>query len=152
MTELEKIAQLLAEVGPLLEEIAAIEQISEQTWIIGIDEVTAIEVHFEPAENRLGFSMMLAPVEPEKQLELYKSMLMYNSLKQDTGGFHMCLDGDEGYVHLLLDIYHSDLSAQELAAVLETILDTGGNWRAVILGVEVEEGDAASNPPSSIQV
>lgn len=146
MTENAEIEALLAEVGPLFDEIERVERLAEDAWLVVFSETTVIEVESDPAGNKLAFSMLLGAVPEERRSEVYPTLLTYSFLKRETGGFHFGMDGEQGYIHLLLDLCRTELTADELAGVLATVLETGTTWRAVIAGEALS--DAESDQPA----
>lgn len=161
MTELEAIAQTLAELGPQLEDIEQIEQLTEDVWLVVFDEETAIEITADPVGHKLCFSMLLATIEESRRAELLPTLLTYSYLKQETGGFHFGMDGVDGNVHLMLDLGHLELTPDELAGVLVGMLETGETWRETLTAErlsdeEIEDDsvptDAAGESASGIPV
>ena len=132
MQKIDQLALVLTEVGPVFEDIEAILGVSDDTWSVVFDEETAIEVQCDEVGNMLNFSMNLGPVAEGIRNEIFPLLLSYNFLKDETGGFHMAIDGPEGSVFLLLDLFHTDMDATRLAGVLAAMLELGQNWRDVI--------------------
>lgn len=155
MSEIQATEQLLAEVGPLFEEIEQIERLTEDAWLVVFDDETAIEVACDPTGRKLSFTMSLGSVPPERQAEMYQAMLTYSFLKQDTGGFHFGTDGDNGNAHLMLDVCHLELTPAELAGILATVLETGETWQDVLHGDPIAEEASETEDdekPSSGQI
>lgn len=153
MEKIDQFSLVLTEVGPVFDEIQAITGISDDTWSVDFEE-DAIEVQCDEVGNMLSFSMNIGPVEESLRGEIFPLLLSYNFLKDETGGFHMAIDGPEGSVFLLLDLFHVDIDVARLAAVLATMLELGQNWRDVIAGNSSEVAAPETNelPPGSLRV
>jgi hypothetical protein len=134
MTRTEHLALVLSEVGPAFDEVEQIEALAENAWVVVFDQETAIEVHLDAVGHCLNFIMPLGPVKADDREKAYEMLLSYNFLKQDTGGFHMALDGDAGNVLLMLDVHHTDIEVYAMTAILATLLELGQNWRDVLAG------------------
>lgn len=131
MNDNHRIDALMQELGPLLqpEEIVAHEE--ECAWLIAMDEEIGIEVVHDDEQRRLVFHLHLSPVPEERQLEIYRMMLVYNYLWTETGGLRMALDSSGGatllYEHPVLE-----LDATSLKDVISNFAEQGRIWQAVI--------------------
>lgn len=132
MSHAQHISQVLAEVGPLWDEIQQIDVLDDATWVVVFDDETTVELHCDTIGHQLSFTMTVASLNTECRARHCELLLSYNFLKRDTGGFQMALDGEPGNVFLMLDVHHLDLDTHALAGLLATVLETGLNWRAVL--------------------
>jgi len=150
MTDNTQIDALLKELGPLLQPEEILGQDEESRWLIAIDEETGIEVVHDAEQGRLVFHLHLGPVPEERELEIYRMMLVYSYLWMDTGGLRMSLD-NEGGATLLYEHPVLDLDPTLLQTLLTNFADQGRIWRDLInhqpqAGVSGEE-PGGSPPP-----
>lgn len=134
MTDLEQFALTLAEVGPQFDDVEQIDVVSEDTWAVYFSDDSAVEVHFDTVGNALSFTMPVGAVPSDDRESLFATMLSYNFLKRESGGFHLAIDGEDGDVWLLLDVHHTEINSDTLIALLATVVETGNAWRAVLSG------------------
>jgi len=76
--------------------------------------------------------MPLGPLPEANRSSLYETMLAWNLLKDDTGGFHLATDGGVGNAFLMLDVSDVNLDADLLAGVLEAVLNMGRQWQNIL--------------------
>lgn len=144
MSDLEAVSELIASIGPLVDDIMMIEQLEEDRWLLVFDEESALEIECDPVANKLVFTSILCPVVEENRTEIYQALLNFNFLWRETGGVRMALDGDQQNVAMLFDLFHPDLDSASLAAVVANLRDAALNWR------EALQSDAASETISDL--
>ncbi|MEM7475294.1 MAG: type III secretion system chaperone [Planctomycetota bacterium] len=141
LSTFEHIQTLVADVGPLVEAIETIEELSEHRWGVACSDDLMIEIECLQAANRLSFLVSIGAVRDINETEVYRTLLSYNILWRENGGVHMALD-QEGEVALLADIYHLDLTLETLVEILERLIDSASAWRQFL-------SKASDSPPDS---
>ena len=131
MSNAQHIHGLMNELGPLVDRIEVIQQEAENGWAIVCDDDTSIDIECDEVGNRLTFVVPLVPIAEENQTETYRMLLTYNLLWRENGGIHMAID-DENNALLLADIFHVDLTAEALVAVVESLIDATRGWNEVL--------------------
>jgi hypothetical protein len=133
MKDLEKITLVMAEVGPLDEEIYEVLRLKEDFWAVRFAEVD-VEVEFEAASGRLVLSAEIGAAPAERQAEIYETLLMYNLLWRETGGVRMALSEPDGGVIQSVDLLLSIVDANLLAIVLHNLNERTTMWREFFAG------------------
>jgi hypothetical protein len=127
MTETAKIRQLVAEVGPLDDEVRTIAQTADDAWTVRYDHVD-VDVEFEAGADRLVISTAIGPAPAERRLALYEALLTYSLLWRDTGGVRMGLDRPGGDVVQMVDL-PATITAAQLATTMSNMVDRALIWR-----------------------
>ena len=95
-TTIEKIQQLIQELGPNMQDIDAIVQTEEPSWAIQFSDETIIIIEAAEEPARMVFSAELGNASETNQRAIYEALLCYNLMWRDTGGVKIGLAGPQG--------------------------------------------------------
>lgn len=142
MTNIEKIQQLLQELGPNTPDIDAVVQTEEPSWAIQFSDETIVII--EPAEDpeRMVLSAELGSASDQQQLPVYETLLCYNLLWRDTGGVKIGLAGPKGELIISTEICLEGLLLSTLQQSLEDFAKIVRSWAGYVTSAD---GQAA--PP-----
>ena len=139
MSELDHLQSLMAEIGPLIDGIEAIDQEGDDYWLFAFGEQTLLQIQYDAQARKLVlFTELGAPAE-ENRLALYEALLSFNYLWNETGGLRMAIDGPGGSASMVLDLFVLDLDVSTLATVTENFLDTAVYWRGFMANLQSAE-------------
>lgn len=135
MTDTAAVARLVAEIGPLDDEVLAAFEVAPGEWAV---RYSGIEVALEhdAAGGRLMMTATIGAPRPESALRLYELLLSYNLLWRDTGGIRMALLGAGGEAVQMADLTLAGLTAADLAGTLSGFARRAGAWRLVLASEE----------------
>lgn len=140
---LEQAQLLLEELGPQTAEIDAVLQQDDKSWLLVFGDETSIVIEWATNPERLVLSTGLGRPAEGAHLTVYETLLSYNLLWQDTGGVRMAIDGPQGEVILIYDLFDDILSVSDLQTVALNISSIAAIWRDYVKKDET----AASLPP-----
>lgn len=114
MSTIEKIQQLLQELGPDTPDIDAVVQTDDPSWAIQFADETIVII--EPMEDpgRMVLSAELGTASDSLQLPIYETLLCYNLLWRETGGVKIGLAGPRGALIVSTEICIDGLSLTDL--------------------------------------
>jgi hypothetical protein len=136
---------LLQELGPQTPEIDAILQEDEKSWLLVFADEKSVYVEWAANPERLVLSTGLGKPVEGSELQVYETLLSYNLLWQDTGGVRMAIDGPQGEIMLIYDLFDDQLSLSELQTVVLNISNIAGIWRDYV----GKDSSVSSLPPIS---
>lgn len=136
---------LMQELGPQTPEIDAVLQQDEKSWLLVFSDEQSIYVEWANNPERLVLSTGLGKPVEGCQLQVYETLLSYNLLWQNTGGVRMAIDGPNGEVLLIYDLFDDQLSLSELQTVVLNISSIAEIWRDYVK----KDNLASSLPPIS---
>lgn len=142
---LELIQMLMQELGPNTPEVDAILQTDDTTWAVQFDDDRAILIEWADDPRRLVLSAILGRASSATQIAVYETLLSYNLLWKETGGVRMALDGPEGDVMLIYDLYEDQLTESELRTVMVNFADLAALWTEYV----TSEVTTSALPPIS---
>lgn len=142
MTNIEKIQQLLQELGPNTPDIDAVVQTEEPSWAIQFSDETIVII--EPAEDpeRMVLSAELGSASDKLQLPIYETLLCYNLLWRDTGGVKIGLAGPKGELIISTEICLEGLLLSTLQQGIADFAKIARSWAGYVTSAD---GQAA--PP-----
>lgn len=142
MTTIEKIQQLVQELGPATPEIDAVVQTEDPSWAIQFSDETIIII--EPADDpsRMVISAELGAAAEGQQRIVYETLLCYNLLWRDSGGIKVGLAGPQGSLIISADVCLDGLTLGDLQEALKRFLNVARSWMQY-----VGKADAAAAPP-----
>lgn len=120
---------LLQELGPVTPEIDAVMQQDESCWLLVLEDESSITVEWTGNPDRLVLSTALGRPSENAQLSVYETLLSYNLLWQDTGGVRMAIDGPNGDVILIYDLFDDHLLVADLQTVVLNLVSIASIWR-----------------------
>lgn len=136
---------LLQELGPQTPEIDAVLQEDEKSWLLVFSDEQSVYVEWANNPDRLVLSAALGKPVEGNELQVYETLLSYNLLWQDTGGVRMAIDGPQGDVMLIYDLFDDQLSLAELQTVALNITSIAAIWRDYVR----KDNSASALPPIS---
>lgn len=136
---------LLQELGPQTPELDAVLQENEKSWLLVFGDEQSIYVEWANNPDRLVLTTGLGRPVEGNELQVYETLLSYNLLWQDTGGVRMAIDGPQGEIMLIYDLFDDQLSLAELQTVVLNITSIAGIWRDYVQ----KESAASALPPIS---
>lgn len=139
-----ELAQLLVqELGPQTPEIDAVMQQDDTNWVLMLDDESAVSIEWAGNPSRLVLSANLGRPHEGSELSIYETLLSYNLLWQDTGGVRMAIDGPQGEVMLIYDLFDDHLTVTELQTVVLNLCSIANIWRDYVK----KDSSLASLPP-----
>lgn len=136
MTTIEKIQQLLQELGPSTPDIDAVVQTEEPSWAIQFSDETIIII--DPADDpgRMVLSAELGSASDSLQLPIYETLLCYNLLWRDTGGVKVGLAGPKGELIISTEICLDDLLLGSLQKGIVDFSNIARSWKKYVANAE----------------
>ncbi len=143
MNNLQQIAQLMEEAGPLIDGLEAAAQTAENRWDLRFDDGEVILPLGGEQTSMLTFVCRIGPLPEENQAAVHEALLRYNALWEQSAGVNMALDeGGE-----LLQILHVfvELDVTLLTAAVEDLRAKTRAWREAL--PEIAGRAAAADEP-----
>lgn len=147
MQNFERIDLLLQEIGPTSESILEIDRQSETYWEITLVGDVVIEMTYDTAQQKLALSSVVGLPALDDLLTVYRALLQFNSMREETGGVTMSL-GEDGFVQQAFELNIAVAEAPYLRAVLENFAEKVLTWRLTL----IESPEAEQNPEESAQL
>lgn len=132
--DLDRAQLLMSELGSGMPEEVAVSQVEQSLWTIQFDDNSALFVQWANTPERLVLSATLGRAQAEKQLALYEILLSYNLLWQETGGVRIGMDGPQGELTMIYDVFADSLSPSALRTVVLNLANLARVWRAYVSG------------------
>lgn len=133
---------LLQEVAALTPQITSLDKGEDDAWLLSFDDKPEILVEWADQPERLVLSACLGRATEPQRLAVYETLLSYNLLWQDTGGVRMALDGPEGEVFLIYDLFDDQVSVVDLQGVLLNLANIAGIWGEYVTRAEDQARDS----------
>lgn len=138
---------LIAETGPLDDEITAIVRDGDSRWIVQVaDVVLAIEQDAGMGTIRL-WAEIGAPLESSRT-EINEALLVYNGAAAETGGVVMSLTAPGGSIVQSVIIPTAGLTPQSLVVMLVNFASKAEVWRSLV--VVYRAGSSTPMPASDM--
>ena len=106
-TVIDKIQDLISQIGPVFPDIDAVIQTEDPSWAIQFVDELVVMIEQLEHPDRMVFSSEIGTVADDQELPVYEALLCYNLLWKDTGGVKIGLAGPKGILivttELLLD-------------------------------------------------
>ncbi len=126
------VEDMIVEAGPLSDAIMSITGTDDGTMVITTRD-NAMTLY--AASKRIVFEVILGAPPAEHRERIYRALLTYNALWQDTGFVRMAIGnpGDGDVAILLADItIDADFSADYVVSVVEDLDAKATIWREII--------------------
>jgi Tir chaperone protein (CesT) family len=127
--KLTRAMQLLDGLGEVWPELAAIDRVGEDTWLMALEDGTAMVAEWVDGPPRLVLSTPIGSPELDRRFVVYEAVLGLNALWRDTGGIRVALSEPDGEMIVMLDLLSGDVTAQELQQKLADWCAQTRAWR-----------------------
>ncbi len=131
-TTIEKIQQLIQELGPHMQDIDAIVQTEEPSWAIQFSDETIIIIEAAEEPARMVFSAELGNASENNQRAIYEALLCYNLMWRDTGGVKVGLAGPQGALIISTELCLEGLMLNDLQISLTNFLKITRSWQGFV--------------------
>ena len=131
-TTVEKIQQLIQELGPHMQDIDAIVQTEEPSWAIQFSDETIIIIEAAEEPARMVFSAELGNPSENSQRTIYEALLCYNLMWRDTGGVKIGLAGPQGALIISTELCLEGLVLNDLQFNLTNFLKITRSWQGFV--------------------
>ena len=131
-TTIEKIQQLIQELGPNMQDIDAIVQTEEPSWAIQFSDETIIIIEAAEEPARMVFSAELGNASETNQRAIYEALLCYNLMWRDTGGVKIGLAGPQGALIISIELCLEGLMLNDLQISLTNFLKITRSWQGFV--------------------
>ena len=131
-TTIEKIQQLIQELGPNMQDIDAIVQTEEPSWAIKCSDETIIIIEAAEEPARMVFSAELGNASENNQRAIYEALLCYNLMWRDTGGVKIGLAGPQGALIISTELCLEGLMLNDLQISLGNFLKITRSWQGFV--------------------
>ena len=138
--------QLMREIGPRMKGTAVARNPEETRWALGFEDGTLVAIQYEAASGRLVISLEVGQPASASRLNVYQALLTYNHLWRETGGVRLALDGQDGAVILLFDLFFNDLDPGTFATVVTNLMRKAETWRSLIEQIGASESTDRAEP------
>jgi hypothetical protein len=146
---IEKIQNLIQELGPVSPDIDAVVQTEEPSWAIQYSDETIVIIEASDEPSRIILSSELGSPNDSLQLPVYETLLCYNLLWRETGGVKIGLGGPKGALILSCELCLDNLSLMDLQEGLNNFTSIVRTWIKYVTGDQSEApalpGMAAGN-------
>jgi hypothetical protein len=131
-TTIEKIQQLIQELGPHMQDIDAIVQTEEPSWAIQFSDETILIIEAAEEPSRMVFSAELGNASENNQRAIYEALLCYNLMWRDTGGVKIGLAGPQGTLIISTELCLEGLVLNDLQLSLTNFLKITRSWQGFV--------------------
>ena len=131
---IEKIQNLIQELGPATADIDAVIQTEEPSWAIQYSDETIVII--EPADEpgRMILSSELGSPNETLQLPIYETLLCYNLLWRESGGVKIGLAGPKGALILSCELCLEGLTLMDLQEGMNNFTTIVRTWTKYVTG------------------
>jgi hypothetical protein len=131
-TKHEQILRMMEEIGPATSEIDAVVQEDETTWALGFSDEFDVIIEWADEPSRLILTAGIGHPVADRQTEVYRTLLSYNLLWQDTGGVTTGLATEEDEAILVYELNAEQLSMSQLRTVLLNFTALARDWHEYV--------------------
>jgi Tir chaperone protein (CesT) family len=131
MLQVERIEQLMKEVGPTADLYAVAACPSEGMWHIAVDEETEVFVEMASSRGVLVVTGRIGKPAAGDLNALYELVLRYAHVWEATDGLRISLDSTEGALWLLFDCAAHDISPADFGHLITGFASKLQAWREV---------------------
>ena len=128
----EHLHHMMSQIGQQLDLGEVTEFEDENLWILAFAEDFLVEATYVEDDGRLVLAASIGIPAEGREAEIYKLLLQYNYLWEETGGARTALDASEGEAYLMLDVPVANLELPEFQACLENFKEIVPCWRAIL--------------------
>jgi len=145
---------LMAEIGPLLDEIQQIEQRGDQEWCLVVDEASQMYVHASDELQKATFITEIADINDGDREAIYEILLLSNSAWEDSQGVRFALSSPGGTVMMHFELPTAGLEVSTVAGVVRNLFHKTRHWRQLIeqLVLQGHMVAAEERAPAAIRV
>lgn len=138
-TTIERIQQLVQEIGPSMPEIDAVVQTEEPNWAIQFSDETIIILEAAEDPPRIVLSAELGAAAERQQRLVYETLLCYNLMWRDSGGVKIGLAGPQGALIISADVCVDNLTLNGLQQEFDKFLKIARSWTRYVSQAEQAE-------------
>lgn len=138
-TTIERIQQLVQEIGPSMPEIDAVVQTEEPSWAIQFSDESIIILEAAEDPPRLVISAELGAAAEANQRLVYETLLCYNLMWRDSGGVKIGLAGPQGALIISADVCLDNLTLNGLQQAFNKFLTIARSWTRYVSQTEQAE-------------
>lgn len=131
---IEKIQNLIQELGPVTPDIDAVVQTEEPSWAIQYSDETIVIIEAADNPARMILSSELGSPNDTLQLPVYETLLCYNLLWRETGGVKIGLAGPKGTLILSCELCLDSLSLMDLQEGMLNFTTIVRTWAKYVTG------------------
>ena len=135
---IEKIQNLIQELGPASADIDAVVQTDEPSWAIQYSDETIVIIEASEDPARMILSSELGSPNDSLQLPIYETLLCYNLLWRETGGVKIGLAGPKGALILSCELCLDNLSLMDLQEGMNNFTSIVRTWTKYVTGDNTE--------------
>lgn len=132
MLQVDRVEQLMAEVGPAAGLLVVDAYTSEGMWHIAVDEDTEVIIEMAPERGVLVVMGQIGKPAGGDLKALYELLLRYAHVWHASQGLRMSLDAPDGTLWLLFDCTAQDISAIEFGRLLTEFAVKLKVWREIV--------------------
>ena len=132
MLQVDRVEQLMAEVGPAADLLVIDAYPSEGMWHIAVDEDTELIIEMAPARGVLVVMGQIGKPADGDPKALYELFLRYAHVWHASDGLRMSLDAPGGTLWLLFDCAAQDISPAEFGGLLTSFAARLRAWREIV--------------------
>lgn len=132
---LEKLDQLLNEMGEILNPHSIRGQGTDLRWVMELDSDSVLLFEVSEARQIMTISATIGLMSDFRREQNFQRMLSYNSMIDETGGVRLALEelGEEAV--LMIDVAMSVLEPRALATICRNLADLAITWRPILQSV-----------------
>ena len=138
MNTLERLQELMQELGPSVPMIDWLIQESERSWSIGMNDGTELGISFCASPDRLILSAVVGTPEAPDRQAAYAAMLCTNLLYAEEQALRIALTGPEGDLILLSEVMPPEWTLSEVSDALCRFSETAQHFIEG-LGLSIED-------------
>ena len=128
-TTIEKVQQLIQEIGPSMQDIDAVVQTEEPSWAIQFSDETIIIIEAIEGPERMVMSAEIGSADDAIQKPVYETMLCYNMMWRESGGVKIGLAGPKGALILSSDLCLEGLTLMDLQESMKRFVKIVRSWK-----------------------
>lgn len=131
----ESIVQLIGALGPLSEDILAILQPDDDTFVVrtdAFDAVLFVGADAYTPDPRITVEINVGAPPKRRALDVYRALLLYGMLYRETGGVRGALTEADGDVVLIADVSTQLIQPAELLTTLQNMFAKAAVWKAIV--------------------
>jgi hypothetical protein len=123
---------LLAGLGPDWPAVVATDRADADTWLIALDDAQVVIVEWVAERDRILLTTPLGTPSAERRIEVYETLLGFNSLRRKNAGMHMAVQSAKGSVLACADLDPDCLTAGSLQEGLQQFIAAAREWSSYV--------------------
>ncbi len=132
MDTTETAAELMTELGSVLDEVRIESVPQSRAWAVHLNSDTTVQVEVNAPMSSLVLSSTLGRPARADRAVVYENLLSYNLHWDATGGARMALTEPDGDLELLCELPARGLDATQLGGAVLAFAGTALAWRQII--------------------